>query len=172
MVSTIDFSELYCLFYKKLFQIGYSITRDFHLAEDVVHETFIKAMKKAETIEEEKKVGAWLSAIATRTAIDFVRQEKKKKGILMEHEMLECLGKVTNQNVEEMVESSFFVGQIKNAVRKLKLEDQHLLMLKHSHGLKEREIAIVLNLKLCNVKSKIYRARKQLKLLFLEQISA
>ena len=90
----------------------------------------------------------------------------------MEHEMLDCLGKVTNQNVEEIVESGFFVGQIKNAVRKLKREDQHLLMLKHSHGLKEREIAIVLNLKLCTVKSKIYRARKQLKLLFLEQISA
>lgn len=114
-------------------------------------------------IEEEKKVGAWLSAIATRTAIDFVRREKKKKGILMEHEMLECLGKVTNQNVEEIVESGFFVGQIKNAVRMLKREDQHLLILKHSHGLKEREIAIVLNLKLCTVKSKILQCTQTTK---------
>src|SRR4051795_4092130 len=92
-MSAIDFSELYRLFYKRLFYIGYSITRDLHIAEDVVQETFIKAMKKIETIEEESKIGAWLSVIATRTAIDFVRRERNKKPILMEKEMLEGLGK-------------------------------------------------------------------------------
>jgi len=44
--------------------------------------------------------------------------------------------------------------------------------LKVGHGLKEQEIATVLNLNPCTVKTRIYRARKQLKLLCLEQVEA
>lgn len=171
-MSLIDFSEIYSLFYKRLFHVAYSITRDLHLAEDVVQETFIKALKKMETIEEESKVGAWLSVIATRTAIDFLRSERKKRGIPMEKEMLECLGLVMKHNVEEEVETGFLVEQVHCAIRKLTIDYQDVLMLKLGHGLKENEIARVLDLKPSTVKTRIYRARKQLKLLFLDQIGA
>ncbi|MEH7385649.1 RNA polymerase sigma factor [Bacillus sp. JJ1521] len=89
----LHFSEIYNEYHSRLFRISYSITRDVHMAEDVVHETFIKAINKIDTIEDNRKIGAWLSTIATRTAIDFVRMERSKKGIPMEQEMLECLGK-------------------------------------------------------------------------------
>jgi RNA polymerase sigma factor (sigma-70 family) len=168
----IDFSEIYNLFYKRLFHIGYSITGDLHLAEDVVQETFIKAMKKVETIEAECKIGAWLSVIATRTAIDFVRIERKKKGIPMDMDMLECLGGIMKQNVEEEVETGILMEQVHDAIRKLTLEYQDVLMLKLGNGLKEKEIAHVLDLKPSTVKTRIYRARKQLRLLFLDQIGA
>ena len=171
-MSTIDISELYGLFYKKLFYIGYSITRDRHLAEDVVQETFIKAMKKIETVEDTSKVGAWLTAIATRTAIDFVRKERNKHAILMEKDKLECLGKEMKHNVEEEVETGILEEHVLSAIRKLTHEYQDVLLLKISHGLKETEIARVLDLKPATVKTRIYRARKQLKLLFLKQISA
>ncbi|WP_181444466.1 RNA polymerase sigma factor [Bacillus sp. 03113] len=171
-MSTINFSEVYCMYYKRLFHISYSITRDIYIAEDVVHETFIKALKKVETIEEESKIGAWLSMIATRTAIDFVRRERKKKGIPMEQNMLESLGKEMKQNVEEEAEVEMLVEQVNIAIKSLTFEYQDVLMLKLGHGLKENEIAHVLNLKPSTVKTRIYRARKQLKQLFLVHISA
>jgi RNA polymerase sigma-70 factor (ECF subfamily) len=170
-MTTVNFSEVYSMFYKRLFQIGYSITRDVHLAEDVVQETFIKAIKKSETIEDESKVGAWLSVIATRTAIDFVRSERKKKGILMEQDMLECLGKEMKQNVEEEVESGMMHAEINNAFQKLKLDYQDVLVLKIGQGLKEQEIAEVLELNAATVKTRIYRGRKLLKHFFLQQQS-
>ena len=166
MEGNIDFSMLYVLYYKQLFRISYSITRDMHMAEDVVHETFIKAIEKAETIEERSKVGAWLSIITTRTAIDVVRREKKKKGIPMGHDMLDFLGKEMNQNIEDEVETGFLLEQIKNAILKMRFEYQDVLMLKLVKGLKEHEIAKVLDINPCTVKTRIYRARKQLKLLF------
>ncbi|WP_190284831.1 RNA polymerase sigma factor [Bacillus sp. S3] len=172
MVNKIDFSEVYRLYYKRLFHISFSITRDLHLAEDVVQESFIKAMKKVDTIEDEKKMGAWLSVIATRTAIDYVRSERKKKAVLMEQEMLECLGKEMKQNVEEEVEFELLTEQVNHAIGKLTLEYQDVLKLKIGQGLKEHEIASVLNLKPSTVKIRIYRARKKLKLLFLKQICA
>jgi RNA polymerase sigma factor (sigma-70 family) len=171
MIS-IDISDLYMLYYKRLFHISFSITRDIQLAEDVVQETFIKAMKKIETIEEISKVGAWLSAIATRTAIDFLRRERNKKAILMEKEMLESLGKAWKHNVEDEVVTGILEEQVHCAIRKLTMEYQDVLILKMSKGLKEIEIARILGLKLATVKTRIYRARKQLKILFHKQISA
>ncbi|SDZ09249.1 RNA polymerase sigma-70 factor, ECF subfamily [Evansella caseinilytica] len=172
MKQAIDFDELYSQFYRRLFHIGYSITRDRHLAEDVVHETFLKAYLKAETIEDEGKIGSWLSSIAARTAIDVFRREKKKKGILMEQEMLDYLGEKMSFHVEQEVETWFLEEQMKTAIRKLKLDYQNVLMLKLGYDLKEDEIAHVLHLKPSTVKTRIYRARKQLKLLFEKQMSA
>ncbi|WP_195891943.1 RNA polymerase sigma factor [Neobacillus dielmonensis] len=171
-MCVINFSELYSLYYKRLFHISFSITRDRYLAEDVVQETFIKALKKADTIAEQSKVGAWLSVIATRTAIDFVRVERKKKGILMEKDMLESLGKEMKHNVEEEVETGIMAEQVNTAIKKLNHEYQDVLLLKIGHGLKEHEIARALDLNPGTVKTRIYRARKQLKQLFLKQLSA
>ncbi|WP_462408702.1 RNA polymerase sigma factor [Neobacillus sp. Marseille-QA0830] len=171
-MCVINFSEIYSQYYKRLYHISYSITRDLHLAEDIVQETFIKALKKADTIEEHTKIGAWLSVIATRTAIDFIRAERKKKGILMEKDMLESLGKEMKHNVEEEVETGMMAEQVSCAISKLNHEYQDVLMLKIGHGLKEHEIARALDLNPNTVKTRIYRARRQLKQLFLKQLSA
>ncbi|THE12489.1 RNA polymerase sigma factor [Bacillus timonensis] len=158
-----EFSKMYHEYHSRLFRISYSITRDIHLAEDVVHETFIKAINKIDTIEDESKMGAWLSTIATRTAIDFVRVERNKKGTPMDHELIDCLGKTMKQNVEEEVETNIVMEQIHQATRKLKQEYQDVLTLKIWHGLKESQIAHSLNLKPCTVKTRVYRARKELR---------
>ncbi|WP_267497998.1 RNA polymerase sigma factor [Bacillus sp. REN16] len=159
----LNFTNIYHENYGRLFRISYSITRDIQMAEDVVHETFIKAINKIDTIEDETKMGAWLSTIAARTAIDLVRMERNKKGIPMEHDLLESLGETMKQNVEEEVETSMVMEQIEQAIRKLKREYRDVLSLKIWHGLKESQIAHILNLKPCTVKTRIYRARKQLK---------
>jgi RNA polymerase sigma factor (sigma-70 family) len=165
MTSRIDFAEQYTLFYKKLFLISLSITRDKYLAEDVVQETFIKAMKKADTIENEEKMGAWLSVIATRTAIDLIRREKKRNWIPIDNEMLELLGKKTKENVEQEIENICLIERIQKAIKEMALEQQELLMLRLTNGLNENEIAHILHMNPCTVKTKIYRAKKKLKLL-------
>ncbi|WP_338079406.1 RNA polymerase sigma factor [Aquibacillus halophilus] len=171
-MTTIDFTELYHLYFKRLFHLSYSIVRDAHLAEDVVQETFIKAIKHVSSIQDESKVGAWLSAITTRTAIDFVRKEKKNQGVLFDEEILEILGEQVSQNVLEEVEILLLNEEVNRAIKTLTVDYQDVLWLKLEKGLKESEIARILELKPATVKTRIYRARKQLKLLFPEQVSA
>lgn len=167
----VDISDIYNLYYKRIYQVSYSIIRDAYLAEDIVQETFIKAINHMQSIEEETKIGAWLSVIATRTAIDFIRKEKNRQGIPMDQEMLEYLGKEMKQNVEEEVEIALFTEQVSHAITKLTVNYQTVLLLRLGNGLKEQEIARVLNVKLCTVKTRIYRARQQLRPLLLEEIS-
>lgn len=172
MENNIDFSNWYKKSYKRLFHIAYRITRDAPLAEDVVQETFIKAMNKAGTIIDESKMGAWLSVITTRTAIDIVRRERKKTAIPLEQLNLEILGKNVVQNLEEEIETSFLKEQINDAIMCLASKYQDVMLLKFMHDLQEEEIAKVLALNPFTVKTRIHRARKQLKLLCLEQVSA
>ncbi|MCS0671823.1 RNA polymerase sigma factor [Cytobacillus firmus] len=160
-----DITELYTCHYKRLYHICFSMTRDAYLAEDIVQETFIKAMKKAETIIDEEKAGAWLSVIARRTALDVIRRERRKAAVPMEQDMLECLGIATKQNVEQEVESGFAAEEITGAVKKLTGSYRDILLLKIDRGLKEREIAAMLNLNPSTVKTRIFRARKQLKMM-------
>jgi RNA polymerase sigma factor (sigma-70 family) len=152
---------------KRLFHISYSITRDSYLAEDAVQETFIKALNKAHTILDKEKLGAWLNVTAARTAIDFVRRERKKSCQPMEIEAIDALGNVKSEAVESMVEAQQMEAQINRAINTLGDGYRDILHLKASKGLKEKEIAEMLNLKPCTVKTRLYRARKRLRPLFI-----
>ncbi|MGD6834470.1 RNA polymerase sigma factor [Sutcliffiella halmapala] len=158
-----EFTTMYKEYYDRLFRVSFSIIRDRQLAEDNVQETFIKAYKKLADLEDMQKVGAWLSVIASRTAIDFIRRERKTQGYTMELCMLDCLGKESSQNVEEEVVVSFLKEILKETLEDFSGDDQRMLALKMFKGLKEREIAKALQMNPSAVKSKIHRARRKLK---------
>lgn len=171
---TIDFDHLYTMYSKRLHYIAYSVTKDHFLAEDIVQETFIKAFKKIGTIEDIEKVGAWLSAIATRTAIDFLRFEKRKNLVLADESIMEQMTGhcATWMNTEKEVDTLLFKEDLSRSIEQLSSEYQAVLVLKVEHGLKENEIASLLHLKSATVKTRLYRARKKLKQAFGERETA
>lgn len=170
-----DFDELFCIYSKRLYHVAYGVTRDSYLAEDVVQETFIKAYKKIDTIDDPEKMGAWLSSIAARTAIDFIRSERRKYALPMEQEPLEraCnAGGGCQQDVEEAAGLIFLKEEIEQHIQRLTNDYKEVLLLRVNGGLKETEIAARLNLKPATVKTRLYRARKQLKFMFSETSTA
>lgn len=164
-MNTINLSEVYSMHYNQLFHLSYSITRDVQLAEDAVQETFIKVWKKANSIQDDGKISAWLSVVAKRTAIDILRSERKKQGIPMENDMLVNLGKEMNQDVEQEVEFIFFMEEIRKAILRLGNTYRDVMVLLVKHELKGKEIASQLKIKPASVKTRIYRARKELRAL-------
>ncbi|WP_404346761.1 RNA polymerase sigma factor [Sutcliffiella horikoshii] len=167
-----DFTTIYNEHYDRVLYVSFSIIRDRQLAEDNVQETFIKAYKKLDSLQESDKVGAWLCVIATRTAIDFVRRERKNKGCPMELEVLDCLGKEAGHNVEAEVEVKLLKELFDEKMEDFTMEDKKLLVLKMEKGLKEREIAKALEMNPATVKSKIHRARRKLKERMAVELSA
>lgn len=167
-----DFTTIYNVHYDRVFHVSLSVIRDRQLAEDNVQETFIKAYNKLDSLQESDKVGAWLCVIATRTAIDFVRRERKNKGCPMELEVLDCLGKEAGHNVETDVEVKLLKELLDEKMEEFTIEDKKLLVLKMESGLKEREIAKALEMNPATVKSKIHRARRKLKERMAVELSA
>jgi RNA polymerase sigma factor (sigma-70 family) len=145
---------------KLLFHIAFGITRDYHLAQDVVQETLIKAFRKIDTVVEDAKLRSWLTSIAQRTAIDFVRKEKRRNEVLDTDVSYQEMA--SHKNVEEEVNHLLLQNEISKAFDVLNTNQRSVLHLKIVEGMKEREIAEVLHLNQNNVKTVLYRARRKL----------
>lgn len=166
---SIDMKDICDQYYKRVFHAAYGVTRDYYLAQDVVQETFLKAYQKIDTIQDKEKMGAWLTSIATRTAIDFIRKERKTNEKLAAITHLENTNIESNQNVEQEVEFNMLNEQIQEVINSLSPDQKSVFLLKINYGLKEREIADLLKLNQNTVKTKLYRIRKFLKAILLEK---
>ncbi|MBT2728024.1 sigma-70 family RNA polymerase sigma factor [Bacillus sp. ISL-75] len=160
-MAHIEFDQLFSMYFKRLFYIAYSVTRDRFFAEDVVQESFIKAYKNIKTVEDSEKIGAWLCAIVTRTAIDFLRKEKRMNWIPTEQSLTDHVYGQTSirLNTEEEVEFRLFKKDLIRIMHHLSDDYKAVLILKIEYGLKENDIASLLELKPTTVKTRLYRAR-------------
>lgn len=50
--------------------------RDEHIAQDLLHEVFIKAVRSFDTLKDEEKIQNWLYAVASNTLKDYYRKAK------------------------------------------------------------------------------------------------
>jgi RNA polymerase sigma-70 factor (ECF subfamily) len=172
-VGNINFEELYTMYSRKMHYIAFCIIRDRHIAEDIVQEAFIKAFKKSESIEDTSKIGAWLAAITARTAIDFFRGDKRRFWVSADLAFIDHIQQSSIQlTTEDQVEIRLFKEELNSIVSHLSSEYREVLVLRLQYGLKEKEIASVLQLKSATVKTRLHRARKQLKQTFLAQYTA
>ncbi|RHW38099.1 RNA polymerase sigma factor [Neobacillus notoginsengisoli] len=173
-MAELDFNELYATYSQRMHQIAYSIIKDSYLAEDIVQESFLKAFNKMDTIQDLTKVGAWLSAVARRTAIDFVRGEQRKRWLPADQTVMEQ--KITEKGVSESTEKKFDFILLQEDVREalfgMAPDYRKVMILRVDFGLKEPEIASRLNLKSATVRTRLYRARKQLRKAMLEKYPA
>lgn len=63
----------------KMISICYRYTANRQLAEDLAHDAFLKAMDKAESFEGRGHFEAWLRKIVVNQALQYLRDQKKKK---------------------------------------------------------------------------------------------
>ncbi|WP_059170384.1 RNA polymerase sigma factor [Bacillus sp. FJAT-27445] len=173
-MNELDFDYLYTTYAGKLRQIAYGIIRDIHLAEDVVQESFLKAYKKLGTIQDTGKIAAWLGSVTRRTALDFVRGEKRKRWMPADQTIMEqrISEQGSAESTEKKIEMMALKEEVRCAVFRMGLEYQNVLVLRIDYGLKEDEIASKLNLKSGTVRTRLYRARLHLRKTVLEKQSA
>lgn len=83
MLSTEDkFLEIYERNKNIVLKVVFDMTRDFHLAQDICQETFLKLYGYQDHIIEEK-VRGWLLVVASNLVIDYRRKLQNRKEIPM-----------------------------------------------------------------------------------------
>lgn len=151
-------------YYHRVYKTAYYIVKDEFLAQDLTHDTFIKAFQNMDDLQDDSKVGAWLGTIATRTAIDYIRRQKNRNDIPTENVYIDIeLSK--NQNgpsVEEAVERNLLKETIMKNIYELKPDYKEVIILKYVYELRDDEIAKQLGISVGAVKSRLHRARKRL----------
>ncbi len=150
---------LFEAYYKRTFAVAFNILRRRENAEDITQEAFIKAFQNLRQLQDEAKFGAWLSAIASNLARNYLKREKK---IFLTDELPEISTGPNPEDTEETVIRSLEVERVRKAIRTLPPEQYQVVVLQYYYDLKVEEIASLLQIRAGTVKSRLFRARQKL----------
>ncbi|MCB0509412.1 MAG: sigma-70 family RNA polymerase sigma factor [Chitinophagales bacterium] len=144
-----------------VFSICVKITEDFHLAEEAAQDTFMKVYHQHARYKGEAKFSSWLYRIAINTSYNKIRQRKPLDSIEgVERE-------IQDQDVESGFEKLAKEDRLKSinlALSQLDKLDALVLSLFYLEELSIEELASICELSVANVKVKLHRGRKKLKL--------
>lgn len=158
------FELLYTEYSPLIYSILLEITHDTYEAEDLTQDCFASALKNIQSLKDPSKIKKWLTAIAANHGKDYL---KKKKPALLgeEHEYIfdiqeeknEALLPEENAILDERDEE---IREIVNSVS----EDKRLcLILFYQHEMSITEISEELGISESAVKSRLFRAREDIR---------
>ncbi|WP_337018818.1 RNA polymerase sigma factor [Oceanobacillus massiliensis] len=149
------FKKLYDKYAGYSLRTAYALTKNSADASDIVQETFIRVFRNIESYDMTKPFRPWFYQILVNESRRYM-QKKAKEAISIESEqLLDHL----NQQMDE--EKDF--EQLESALDLLGEHHRTVLVLKYLNGFSEQEIADILQLNINTVKSRLYKARQQLK---------
>ncbi len=136
---------------RELFLLALSIVKNYDDAEDAVAETMLRAYEKIDSLKDQERFKFWLMQILVNNARTLLR--KRKRVICVEE--IESYIPDGREGISDIWETV------------LSLEDdlRTIVILHYYQGFRGDEIAIMLNLPVGTVKSRLSRARKKLRVL-------
>lgn len=137
-------------------------------AADLTQESFLKAWKNLESFHFESAFSTWLYRLSTNTCLDFLRQLKRRPTVSLVTEDDEGDEQVMDvadptPGPEEQVLNTLDREQLSAAMARLPEEQRQLLILRAVNGLSYGEIAQILGVKEGTIKSRLARARENLR---------
>jgi RNA polymerase sigma-70 factor (ECF subfamily) len=140
--------------------IAFAILGDFQRAEDVVQESFLKALRSLPTLREPDRFKYWLSGIVRSKAID-VRRERRLEALEVDLPSPPAEG--AGEEPIDAVLREERRSKILEVVGGLPEEDRIVVVLKHMEGLSYKEIAQLTESTESAVESRLVRARQELR---------
>lgn len=128
----------------KIYTTIYLIVKDRYIAEDLLQETYIKAIDvlKSGRYNEEGKFMPWIVRIAHNLAIDYFRKDKRYPTIVLEDGSIVFNSfEFSEDSYEDIQLKKDQIVNIRELVKKLPDEQREVLMLRHYEELSFQEIA-------------------------------
>ncbi len=145
----------------RLYRTAYAWTHDRALAEDLTHETLVKALQGARNLRDLKAFDAWLFRIMANCRHDHFRKQAATDDI-DNHELID------DQTPETQSGERQLVRMVREAVRALPETHRQTLTLVDLEGFTYVETASILRVPVGTVMSRLSRARARLKALLSE----
>ena len=161
------FEELVRRHTKRVFCIAYHITRCHEDAEEVTQETFLKAFEHLEDFAEQAQFSTWLTRIAFNAALTSVRS-RRVRVVVQEAPKRETgcsLEEVADwrANPEQLYSRSELRALLRQALQELPQLYSTVFILRDIQGFSVAETAAVLGVSVPAVKTRLLRARTQLR---------
>ncbi|MDE0481920.1 MAG: sigma-70 family RNA polymerase sigma factor [Candidatus Poribacteria bacterium] len=160
------FSELVKKYQKQVHALAWRKVGDFHTAEDITQDTFLKAYQRLHTLKEPQRFAGWLYVIATRRCLAWFRKKRLQK------QALENVGTpATNKDAysrhvaEEQAKTVDKEQQevVKKLLETLQESDRTVITLHYFGEMTCEEMSEFLGVSANTIKSRLRRARNRLK---------
>ena len=152
-----SFDLLYEEYYLVLFRTALLILGNKEDSEDVLQDTFVSIYKNAKSLSDFEKLKPWIFSILKNTA--YTRYKKRKREFPDEFVLDKTEESPVYLGEDDFTEKS----EIQDALMNLKEKEREVLVLYYYNDFSIEEIAKILNTFKGTVKSRLYRARKNLK---------
>ena len=143
-----------------VFNLLYRMTYSYDDAMELTQETFMKAFQALPRFRFESSLKTWIYKIAFNLALNYKRKwklfQKKETEVDIELKDKDC-------SPEEHTSDYQLSEHIQEAINKLPKDQKAMILLREIEELSYEEIAQILNLPLGTVKSRLARARCDLK---------
>ncbi|NVK24163.1 MAG: sigma-70 family RNA polymerase sigma factor [Gammaproteobacteria bacterium] len=151
----IKYEALVRAYSKDLYRYGYWLCHDKHVAEDLVQETFLRAWRSIESLQDESAAKSWLITILRR---ENARRFERKQFNLVDIEESYVPDHISTSTEQEMENHL-----LRRHIGKLEMEYREPILLQVIGGFSGEEIANILELNKNTVMTRLFRARNQLK---------
>ena len=163
------FSLLVRKYQKQVHALAWRKIGDFHIAEEITQDTFLKAYKRLATLKEPQRFVSWLYVIAANLCSSWLRKKR------LPTQSLEHLEQEDKEQLEKAAYSEFVVeenerisGQtqrhvVKKLLAKLPESERTIITLHYFGEMSSTEIGEFLGVSANTVKSRLRRAQQRLK---------
>lgn len=149
------YEEIYHRYHKRMYGFAFKYLKSHELAEDAVHDTFIKLWENRETIQ--SNIKGFLFTSVRNHVMNMMRNKKRK---VLKHIQIELQRKKSSNKTEEVIIYSEYRQILARGLDELPEGKREIFNLKTDRNLSNREIAQQLDITVHTVKSQYYEASK------------
>lgn len=157
--NPVDFKKIYDESMQMLYKVAYRVVNDEEAAEDLAHDSLIKANEKQMVFPSINDAKFWLIRVVKNASLNYVKRKDRERKAY-EKALYEDHRKVDSGETDLLKQES--IEKAKEALKKLPKNLQDVLLLREYGDMNYKEIGKVLGITEGNVKVRIFRAREQL----------
>jgi RNA polymerase sigma-70 factor, ECF subfamily len=163
------FEELVKRYDRNVFRIAQHITQNREDAEDVVQDAFLKAYQNLQNFQENSKFYTWLVRIAVNEALMRLRRRRPGQMVSLDEDIKTDEDSMPREvadwspNPEQLYKQSELREILQRTIQGLPASFRTVFVLRDVEGLSTEETAEALGLSIPAVKSRLLRARLQLR---------
>lgn len=164
------FSSLYEEYRYLMLHIAMQVLKDQALAEDAVHNAFLKIIDCIDRFEglSPDRTRALVIVLTRNKAIDLYRHERGRLALPLEDEVLDCIPDPTFSPAQHIIAHEDY-DALTGLMARLGPTYQSTFELKYIGGYTDAEIAGLLDTTLKNIQVRLYRGKKMLAKLLKEE---
>ena len=160
------FSALVEKYQRSVHALAWRKIGDFHIAEDITQDTFLKAYQRLSTLKEPQRFASWLYVIAANHCSTWLRKKRL---------WTESLENTSSGQVEKATYSGYVIAEneritaesqrevVKELLAKLQESERTVITLYYLGEMSYEEISEFLGVSVAAIKNRLYRARNRLK---------